>query len=313
MTYDVVSDMEVFQRVVERGSFAGAAEASGLSPSAVSKLITRLEARLGVRLITRTTRRLALTPEGELYHRRTRDILGAIQATEAEIASTKAAPRGLLRVHAFPTFAVEQLSSVLPEFLERYPRVTFEFLVTNRAVDLVADHVDVGLRVGRLEDSTLIATKIADLTTVVCASPKYIARHGRPERPQDLARHACLNLSHVPGATRWSFVTDRGAEHIDVQGPVAADSAHMLLRLATEGLGIIRFGDIIVGKAIDDGLLVPIFEDLQKTADLPMWALTTPGKIAPKVRVLLDFLKQRFGHAPWRRKLDGSVQKRARK
>src|SRR5262245_60191620 len=117
-------EMGIFQRVIERGSFAGAAEDAGLSPSAVSKLITRLELRLGVRLINRTTRRLSLTHEGEIYLERTRDILRAIEATEAEVASTRLSPRGHLRVHAFPTFAVDHLSSALPDFLARYPRIT---------------------------------------------------------------------------------------------------------------------------------------------------------------------------------------------
>src|SRR5215470_18260731 len=134
-------EMRIFRRVVERGSFAGAAEDMGLSPSAVSKLITRLEHRLGVRLINRTTRRLALTHEGEIYLERSREILRAIESAEAEICSARLSPRGHLRVHAFPTFAVDHLSAALPDFLVRYPRITFEFLVTNRAVDLIGDNV----------------------------------------------------------------------------------------------------------------------------------------------------------------------------
>jgi DNA-binding transcriptional LysR family regulator len=131
------NEMSIFRRVVERGSFAGAAEDMGLSPSAVSKFITRLELRLGVRLINRTTRRLALTHEGEIYLERSRDILGAIESVEAEIASARVSPRGHLRVHVFPTFAVDHLSATLPNFLARYPRVTLEFLVTNQLVNLI--------------------------------------------------------------------------------------------------------------------------------------------------------------------------------
>src|SRR6267378_895222 len=139
----LANEMGIFQRVVERGSFAGAAEDIGLSPSAVSKLITRLELRLGVRLINRTTRRLALTQEGEIYLERSRDILRAIEAVEAEIATTRASPRGHLRVHAFPTFAVDHLSPALPDFLARHPRITLEFLITNQPVNLVRDNVDI--------------------------------------------------------------------------------------------------------------------------------------------------------------------------
>jgi DNA-binding transcriptional LysR family regulator len=296
-------EMRVFQRVIERGSFAAAAEDIGLSPSAVSKLITRLEHRLGIRLINRTTRKLALTHEGEIYLERARDILRAIESVEAEIALSRASPRGQLRVHAFPSFAVDHLSPVLPDFLARYPRITFDFLVTNRSVDLIADNIDIALRVGRLEDSTLIASKIVDLTQVVCASPKYFARHGRPLHPSDLARHACLTLSHFPGANRWQFRIDGRLAQVEVKGPVAGDTAHMLLKLAIEGLGIIRFGDNVVARAVQEGLLEVILQDFQEPNGFPLWAILPAGRQrTPKVRVFLDFLTERFGAAPWRAK-----------
>jgi DNA-binding transcriptional LysR family regulator len=297
------NEMGIFQRVIERGSFAGAADDMGLSPSAVSKLITRLELRLGVRLINRTTRRLALTPEGEIYLERSRDILRAVESAEAEIASARLSPRGHLRVHAFPTFAVDHLSAELPDFLARYPRITIEFLVTNRSVDLIGDNVDIALRVGQLNDSTLVACKIVDLTQVVCASPKYLAAHGRPIHPSDLARHACLILSHFPGSTIWSFRVNGELVPVEVKGPVAADSAHMLLSLAIAGAGIIRFGDIIVARAIQNGLLEPLLQDLEEPEKFPFWAVLPPGRQrTPKVKVFLDFLMERFRSAPWRAK-----------
>jgi DNA-binding transcriptional LysR family regulator len=295
------NEMGVFQRVVERGSFAGAAEDCGLSPSAVSKLITRLEYRLGVRLINRTTRRLALTHEGEIYLERSRDILRAIEATESEIASTRWSPRGHLRVHVFPTFAVDHLAPALPDFLARYPRVTFDFLVTNRLVDLIGDNVDIALRVGPLSDAALTARKIANLTQVVCASPRYLARHGRPLHPSDLTRHSCLTLSHFPAANKWPFRINDQRVQIEVKGPVAADSAHMLVRLGIEGIGIIRFGDNIVARAMQEGLLEPLLQDWQETEGFPLWAIMPPGRQRiPKVKVFLDFLTERFGRAPWR-------------
>ena len=154
------SDMAIFQRVAERGSFAGAAEDVGLSPSAVAKLITRLEQRLGVRLINRTTRHLALTAEGEIYLDRVREILGAIEAAESEVASVRASPRGHLRVHTFPVIATHDLAPAVPDFLARYPHITFDFMVTNRVVDLVGENVDVSLRMGPLEDSGLVSRKV---------------------------------------------------------------------------------------------------------------------------------------------------------
>ena len=296
-------DMSILARVVDRGSFAAAAVDFGLSPSAVSKLVTRLESRLGVRLLNRTTRRLALTAEGEVFLDRSRKILDAIEAAESEIASSRRAAQGRLRVHAFPTFAVDHLSAVLPDFLARYPRITFEFLVTNRVIDLVDDNIDIALRVGPLGESTFVARKIADLTQVVCASPAYLARHGTPTHPRDLAQHACLTLSHVPNSRRWSFDVRGEAMQIEVNGPVIADSAHMLLRLAINGAGIVRFGDIIVAQAIQDGRLIPVLESLQQRESFPLWAIFQPGRQrAPRVKAFLDFLMERFGTAPWRAK-----------
>ena len=148
------TEMGIFERVVERGSFAGAAEDVGLSPSAVAKLITRLELRLGVRLINRTTRRLALTAEGETYLGRVREILVAIQAAESEVTSARMAPSGHLRVHTFPVIA-EHLSPALPDFLARHPQITFDFMVTNRIVDVIGENMDVSLRIGPLNDFEL--------------------------------------------------------------------------------------------------------------------------------------------------------------
>jgi DNA-binding transcriptional LysR family regulator len=296
-------DMSILVRVIDRGSFAAAALDFGLSPSAVSKLVTRLESRLGVRLLNRTTRRLALTAEGEVFLDRSRKILDAIEAAESEIASSRRAAQGHLRVHAFPTFAVDHLSVVLPEFLARYPRITFEFLVTNRVIDLVDDNIDIALRVGPLGESTFVARKISDLTQVVCASPTYLAKHGTPTHPRDLAQHACLTLSHVPNSRRWSFDVRGEAMQIEVNGPVIADSAHMLVRLAINGAGIVRFGDIIVAQAIQDGRLIPVLESLQQRESFPLWAIVQPGRQrAPRVKAFVDFLMERFDTAPWRTK-----------
>jgi len=297
------NEMSIFTRVVDRGSFAAAASDLDLSPSAVSKLMTRLESRLGVRLLNRTTRQLALTAEGEIFLDRSRKILDAIEAAESEVASTRRAAQGHLRVHAFPTFAVDHLSAVLPEFLARYPRITFEFLVTNRVVDLVDDNIDVALRVGPLRDSSFVTRKIADLTQIVCASPPYLARHGTPADPRELARHACLTLSHVPDARTWAFNIAGETVKVAVNGPVTADSAHMLLRLAINGAGIIRFGYIIVAQAIQDGRLVPLLEDVQQPESFPLWAMFLPGRQrTPRIKAFLDFLTERFGAAPWRTK-----------
>jgi len=294
-------EMGVFDRVVERGSFAGAARDVGLSPSAVSKLITQLELRLGVRLINRTTRRLALTAEGETYLKRAREILGAIEAAEAEVASARVSPRGRLRVAAPPMLAVDHLGPALPQFFARYPRMTIDFLITNRTVDLVGEDVDVALRTGPLGDSTLVARKIVDLRRVICASPKYLARNGRPRRPSDLADHSCLTLSRMPESGTWVFLKNSRRIPIDVNGPVSADSADLLVRLAIEGAGIVCLGEIAVASALASGLLEPLLQDSHAMPDYPLWAVMPPGRQrALKVKTFIDFLLECLGSAPWR-------------
>ena len=303
------TEMAIFQRVAERGSFAGAAEDVGKSPSAVAKLITRLEQRLGVRLINRTTRHLALTAEGEVYLDRAREILGAIDAAESEIMSARASPRGHLRVHTFPVIAAHHLAPALPDFLARYPHITFDFMVTNRVVDLVGENLDVSLRIGPLEDSGLVSRKIIDVTRIVCASPSYLAKHGRPVEPSDLVRHACLTLSRNPGSASWPFRTNGKLTRIDVKGLVSADSAEMLLQLAIGGAGILRLSEHVVARAIREGLLQPLLQDAQDPKTYPLFALLPPGRHqTPKVRAFIDFLIERLGCAPWRmgvRSVDG--------
>jgi len=295
------TEMAIFQRVAERGSFAGAADDVGLSASAVAKLISRLEQRLGVRLINRTTRHLALTAEGELYLDRVREILGAIDAAESEITSARASPRGHLRVHTFPVVAAHELAPALPDFLVRHPHITLDFMVTNRVVDLVGENVDVSLRMGPLEDSGLVSRKIVDLTRIVCASPSYLAKHGRPVEPSDLVRHACLTLSRNPGSASWPFRVNGKLTRIDVKGPVSADSADMLLQLAIGGAGILRLSEHVVARSIHEGLLQPLLEDAQDPETNPLYALLPPGRHqAPKVRAFIDFLIERLGSAPWR-------------
>ena len=230
-----------------------------------------------------------------------REILGAIEAAESEIASARASPRGHLRVHTFPVIAAHELAQALPDFRARYPHITFDFMVTNRSVDLVGENVDVSLRIGPLEDSALVSHKIVDLSRIVCASPAYLARHGRPTEPADLVRHECLTLSRNPGSASWPFRINGKLTRIDVKGPVSADSADMLLQLAIGGAGILRLSEHVVARAIHEGLLEPLLQDTQDPETYPLFALQPPGRHqAPKVRAFIDFLIEHLGSAPWR-------------
>jgi DNA-binding transcriptional LysR family regulator len=301
---DAANEMAVFERVAERGSFAAAAQDVGLTASAVSKLISRLERRLGVRLINRTTRRLALTADGATYLERSREILAAIEAAEAELSAARASPRGHLRVHAPPVMIGDHFAPALPEFLVRYPRVTVEFLVANRVVDLVAENVDIAMRTGHLPDSSLVAIKVVDLTQIVCASPDYLARHGRPLVPSDLARHPCLILNGSQSPTTWLFEQDGERVAVEVSGPVSADSSDVLAQLAVEGVGVVRMGELAVARSLSSGALVPLLQDVQVHAGYPLWAVLPPGRQrSPTVKVFLEFLAGTLGGAPWRARL----------
>ena len=298
---NAANEMAVFERVAARGSFAAAADDVGLSASAVSKLISRLESRLGVRLINRTTRRLALTAEGATYLKRSRDILAAIEAAETDLASGRTAPRGHLRIHAPPVLISDHVAPALPAFLDRYPRMTVEFLVANRLMNLMAENVDMSIRIGSLRDSSLIACKIIDLSQIVCASPGYLARHGVPLTPSDLAKHACLPLTSTPAPTTWRFKMDGKPTDVEVNGPISADSADVLVRLAVEGIGIVRLGELAVARALVNGSLVQLFKDAQMEPEYPVWVLLPAGRQrSAKVKVFLEFLAQSLGRGPWR-------------
>ena len=294
-------EMLALVRVVELGSFAAAAGALKLTPSGVSKLVSRLEQRLGVRLLHRTTRRLALTTEGELYFSRVRQILADIDEVEAEVARLRAVPKGHLHINISTGLAVHQLAPAVPEFLARYPEIQLQLSVTDRVVDLVSEHADVTIRTGPIVDTSMTALKIAEYDRTICASPSYLKAHGTPLDPADLANHRCIAFS-VPTARRWSFKARNGIVHAEITPTVTTDSSDTVLRLALDGAGIVRLGDIMVSEPIRRGLLVPLLTDAHRPEPIVISAVYFAGRHRlPKVRVFLDFLVERFGHAPWRR------------
>jgi DNA-binding transcriptional LysR family regulator len=291
------AEMNAFVRVVERGSFAAAATDLGLTPSALSKLITRMEDRLGVRLLTRTTRKLALTVEGELFVARSRDILASIVAAEAEVMAASERPRGHLRISVGTAVAKQILRPALPLFFERYPDITVELHVSDRQIDLVAEQVDVALRSGALGDSTLVARKVAEATRVICASPDYLRKHGAPRVPADLLRHNCLTLPG-PAWAQWPFHTHEGINRLAVSGSFTSDNADLLLDMAIAGLGIARLADFMVARAVQQDALVPLLEDSHVPESFPIHALTVPGRHrAPRIRAFIDFFAEQFDRA----------------
>jgi DNA-binding transcriptional LysR family regulator len=292
-------DIRAFVRVVERGSFSAAAADVGLTPSAMSKLVTRLEGRLGVRLLYRTTRRLALTAEGETFHRRACDILEAIKDAEAEVAQA-GQPRGRLRINCVTGFAFHELSGVVPSFIARYPDVSIELVVTDRVIDLLAENTDIGIRSGTINDPSLVARKIADFERCLYAAPDYLAQRGTPIMPSDLVDHDCIVHASKP-PYHWPFRIDGRVATVDIRSRLVVDNAETALRIAMAGGGVTRIADVLVGEAVRNGRLVPVLADFHASEPIPLSAVYPQGRHRiPRVRVFLDFLVDRFSQVPWR-------------
>jgi len=293
--------MLAFVRAVECHGFTAAAHDLGVTPSAVSKLVTRLERRLGVRLLQRTTRRLALTAEGEIYFERAQRIVGEIADAESDVMRFGEQPRGRVRISLGTAFATYALLPALPEFLARYPEITLDFVVTEYPIDLVEAGIDLAIRVGPLGDVNLGARRIGELERVISAAPAYLQKHGVPRKPEDLARHNCLTLPGIAGQAEWPFRSANGLRSVAVKGNITVNNAETMYELALLGLGVIRLSDIIVGPAIRSGRLVPILLDEHQPEPLPVNAVYTPTRRRPpKVDAVIQFLVEKFFSVPWR-------------
>ena len=301
---DKPGEMKAFVRSVELGGFSAAARDLALTPSALSKLVTRMEDRLGVRLMNRTTRKLALTAEGEAYFASAKRILADIEDAESEITRFSDHPKGMLRINVGVAFGMHQLAPALPLFLEKYPEIKLDITVTDRLVDLVEEGADVAIRTGVLRDSSLIARKICDMHRVICASPGYLQKHGTPKTARDLLNHNCISISGASQLRKWPFDNPEvpgGIETVDVVGTVNANNAETLLQMAAAGMGIIRLADVIVADGIRAGWLIPILTDIHHAEPLPLSAVYPPGKHkSPRVAALVNFLVETFSAAPWR-------------
>jgi DNA-binding transcriptional LysR family regulator len=312
--------MVAFVRAVERHGFTAAAHELGVTPSAVSKLVTRLERKLGVRLLQRSTRRLALTAEGEIYFERVQRIVGDIADLESDVMRFAKQPRGRVRMRVGTAFATYALVPALPEFIARYPDITLDLVISEYAVDLVEAGVDLGIRVGPLGEANIAARRVGELERVITAAPSYLERHGVPRKPEDLVRHNCLTLTGIPGQSEWPFRAPDGVRSVPVKGSITLNNAETLYELALQGLGVIRLSDLIVGPAIRDGRLIPLLLDAHQPEPLPLHAVYAPGRRRPpKLDAVLQFLVEKFASSPWRmpapkaksRALERSVRKPA--
>lgn len=286
-------EMDVFVRVVETGGFTTAARACGMTPSAVSKLVSRLEARLGARLFNRSTRRLGLTPEGERFYQRSLGILADLNEAERE-AGASAHPQGRVRISCNVPIGRQYLIPVLPEFLALYPEVSLDISLTDAVVDLVETRADVAIRSGPLKDSGLVARKLGDSAHHVVAAPSYLARHGVPVTPAELAGHNCLNFNYQRAGRDWPFLGD-GEDEMP-RGNLSISDGDALRHLALAGLGLARLARFQVHDDLREGRLQAVLEDFNPGESKPIHALYVGqgGHLPTRVRVLLDFLGERM-------------------
>lgn len=291
---DRARGLEVFAAVIDRGSFSAAGRALGLTPSAVSRTIDRIEARLGVRLLLRSTRALALTAEGQAYLQTARRILADLDDAEQEIAD-QGAPRGRLRVSAALSHGRLCVVPLLGAFVQRYPHLLVDISLTDTLADVAAGQADVAIRFGPLADSALTALKIGETRRVVVASPDYLARHGTPQHPEDLHAHDCLNFNFRRAEPVWPFRRDGQDFALSVRGSIEANNGETLGQLAANGVGITRVGAFSVAAEIEAGRLVPILEAFNPGDVEAIHAVFVGGANTPaRVRVFVDFLAARL-------------------
>ena len=292
---DRAGEMEVLVRVVATGSFSAAARVLDLTPSAISRVIARMEARLGVRLLIRTTRTLTLTPEGQAYHRAALRILEDLAETERAVTD-QAAPRGRLRVSAAQAFGRLRVLPLVGEFLALYPDILLDLSLSDAMADLTGGQADVAIRVGPLPDSGLTARKLGDSDRVVVAAPAYLARRGTPQTPEDLAHHACIGFNFRRSRQGWLFRREGQDFELAVPNLVEVNSGDAAVQLALDGVGIARVGRYVVAQDIADGRLVPLLEPFNAGDREPFHAVFVGGAQTPaRVRAFVDFLAARVG------------------
>lgn len=311
---DRLTSMEVFVRVVDCGSFAGAAAAMKLSRGMVSKHVLALEERLSVRLLNRTTRTLNLTEAGAGYYERCRQIVQDAEEADRATSQLQSEPRGDLRINAPMTFGSMHLAPALPDLLGRYPDMSVDLVLNDRVIDLVDEGFDVAIRIARMPDSSLIARKLAPCRLVLCAAPGYLEKFGTPQIPQDLVNHRCLLYSISSSPREWHLSGPEGPVTVKVNGPLRANNGEALMDAALTGLGILMLPTFIAGAHLASGALVPIMTDYAPRP-LTINAVYPHNRhLSAKVRAFVDFMVERFGTTPaWDQWAMESDQERPKK
>ncbi|GJE15676.1 LysR family transcriptional regulator [Methylobacterium marchantiae] len=289
-----LGEMEMFVQVARSGSFAAAAKALRQTPSAVSRAVARIEARIGTRLIVRTTRSLRLTQEGEAYLLRASDVLAEVDAIEGSLDRGSTEPSGRLRVNASVPFGMHVLVPMLPAYLAAHPRMTIDLTLTDEVVDLVEARADVAIRIGPLRDTRLRAKRLGSSRMVVVASPGYLAEHGVPRHPAELERHNCLNFSFRRSLDSWPFQVNGAVVHRPIAGNFYGSSGEIVRTMAIGGGGIARLARFHVSADLAAGALQPLLESFNPGDAEEIHALYAGSeRLSPRLRSILDFLGER--------------------
>jgi DNA-binding transcriptional LysR family regulator len=290
-------EMEVFALAADLKSFSAAGRRLKMSPSAVSKLVSRVEERLGTRLLVRSTRTLELTPEGEMYLRRARRILKDIEETEELVAGGREEAQGLLRVNSSVGFGERCILPLLGEFADNHPKVRLDLTLTDGVIDLIGERTDIAIRVGPMRDSSLMARRLYSSRRVIVASPEYLKKRGTPRTPTDLEQHNCIGFNFKPSLDEWPF-RDPATGTVysrTVTGSIQVSSGSIKRQLCLLGVGIGRIGEFHVRPDIEAGRLVPILED-HNGGDIELVHAVYAGHehLAARIRAFIDFLVQRI-------------------
>ena len=291
-------DVLAFVRVVETGAFARAAERMGMSKSIVSRRVARLEQQLGAKLLTRSAQGAQPTVIGDAYYARASNVLAELEAAREVVADAVTQIAGPIRLAGPLTFGMRHLAPALAEFARLHPQVELDISFDDKTIDLVAGGFDLAIRLGNLEDSALLARRIAPLRRVLIAGPSYLDARGRPEHPRDLARHDLLIYANAGRAEQWRFRTEKGWEHVRVNPRLRTDNGDMLLAAAVEGLGICILPSFIASPAIEARTAEVILRDFP-LEEGGVHLVMPPGRATTaRVRALADFLAARFGPEP---------------
>ena len=296
---DKFQEMQAFVAVVDAGSFVRAADALYISKTAVSRLVGDLEARLGTRLLHRTTRKLSLTPEGEVFHERCRQVLDQVNEAEAELTARSGEAMGRLRINVPVTFGLLHLAPLWPAFMAMHPKVELDITLADRVVDLVDEGYDLAVRIARLQPSSLVSRQLSSTRLVLCASPEYLRRHGTPVHPSELAEHVVIAYTLLSTGDHWTFEGPQGPVGVTVTPQMRTNSGDTCCAAALHHRGLVLQPAFLVGPHLACGALVEVLPQY-RAVELGVFAVYPSRKhLTPKVRVLIDFLVEAFRLRSW--------------